>query len=1091
MKQLRFMPALRASLLAVSLAVSGLAAPMASAETGAVPVKVDWKKETGKVTDFMYGLNAFQAFNPEVSGNPVYNKNLNYMNPGVLRFHSWELMGDSKTTRNGWIDTANRKWDADKIKASIQGLSPDHPEIMINIPGWPSWMDTNNDGYLDQDQIQAFAEFCADLVRIVNVDGGFKVKYWEPTNERDDPYYVHFRNAGQADRLDELIGIYNECAKAMKAVDPTIHTGGLAFARGDLYDQVERFVAGTVNEGTLDFLAYHFYASGDLGQSDKEIYDRVNPADPSVNSLAKHTKDIRAILDAASPEHHIPLWMDEYNVSWSWTNNDPRMSNFKGAVFDALTMVYAQRNGADVTAAWNDYDGVYGKMTGDDYAFRPSAHTFQLLNNYFTGDVVEVSSADEMKVVAYAVTDRKADVHSLMAINRTDDVQLIQPSLAGMKKSRGAIQQHQLSEAGYGIASAEWEKVDSHIVAIPPHSVTVWTDSTTVPSQLPPPLVTAQKPPAGTENPAPGEESNLSGRVTDTSSVNLTSEGTLDWAAWGTDTANPTAAVRKAGGGQQISDVQLIGDPKVYGYTPQWWGTHKATWTDGDPVAAAQDTSGALVAEGTGKGFTFTVPADTTEKQLKVYLGVMGAKGVLTAHLSDGSAPDFVTSYNDSDPNVINNSSGARAKAVVLNFKANSPGQTLTVSYVMNYNHWGNALWLQGATLSSPKSAMMRGSVAPSSSADLTKEGNLDWAVWGTDAANPQAAVSKADVPKQISGLTLLGKPEYVKAYTGDWWGTHSASWSDGTPVPAASNSTAAIVTGGPQGSGFKLSVPADTTAKTLKLYLGVMGTKGVLKAHLSDNSAPDFVTSNNDSDPTVINNSGGPASKVVTITYQAASEGQTLDIEFTLNYNHWGNTLWLQSASLSGADILPPAAPGDVALLSPPSSTSAAITWSEAADNVKVTGYEVYKDGVYVGSTTAPTRTYYLHGLVPNQSSTVTVKARDAAGNRSEASAPLAITATDDAQRPTTVTLSAGEGENGSLLLSWTTSFDDSAVKAYKVYDGNTLLGTVDAAQRSFIIPGEGEKYKFTVVSVDSKDLPSETSNTVEWTKNGKVKTK
>ena len=43
-------------------------------------------------------------------------------------------------------------------------------------------------------------------------------------------------------------------------------------------------------------------------------------------------------------------------------------------------------------------------------------------------------------------------------------------------------------------------------------------------------------------------------------------------------------------------------------------------------------------------------------------------------------------------------------------------------------------------------------------------------------------------------------------------------------------------------GNGFEITVPADTTTKTLKLYVGVWFTQDKLKATLSDASAPAYV---------------------------------------------------------------------------------------------------------------------------------------------------------------------------------------------------------------------------------------------------------
>ena len=61
--------------------------------------------------------------------------------------------------------------------------------------------------------------------------------------------------------------------------------------------------------------------------------------------------------------------------------------------------------------------------------------------------------------------------------------------------------------------------------------------------------------------------------------------------------------------------------------------------------------------------------------------------------------------------------------------------------------------------------------------------------------------------------------------------------------------------------------------------------------------------------------------------------------------------------------------------------STSTNLSWSGATDNVGVTGYDVYRDGVLIGSTTTAT-TFAATGLTPSTSYTFNVRAKDAAGN-------------------------------------------------------------------------------------------------------------
>jgi hypothetical protein len=77
-------------------------------------------------------------------------------------------------------------------------------------------------------------------------------------------------------------------------------------------------------------------------------------------------------------------------------------------------------------------------------------------------------------------------------------------------------------------------------------------------------------------------------------------------------------------------------------------------------------------------------------------------------------------------------------------------------------------------------------------------------------------------------------------------------------------------------GNGFRITVPAATTPRTLRVYVAAYNSRGSLVAHLSDGSAVDYVDNGaNASNDTV-------AQRVYTLSYQAASAGQTLTVTFT-----------------------------------------------------------------------------------------------------------------------------------------------------------------------------------------------------------------
>lgn len=89
-------------------------------------------------------------------------------------------------------------------------------------------------------------------------------------------------------------------------------------------------------------------------------------------------------------------------------------------------------------------------------------------------------------------------------------------------------------------------------------------------------------------------------------------------------------------------------------------------------------------------------------------------------------------------------------------------------------------------------------------------------------------------------------------------------------------------------------------------------------------------------------------------------------------------------------ADTTAPSTPTNLTATAS-SSTGAALTWTASTDNVGVTGYEVYRGAVKIGTTA--TTSYADSGLTAQTAYSYTVKAYDAAGNLSNASAAVSIT--------------------------------------------------------------------------------------------------
>ncbi|TWF91710.1 glycoside hydrolase family 6 protein [Streptomyces brevispora] len=90
------------------------------------------------------------------------------------------------------------------------------------------------------------------------------------------------------------------------------------------------------------------------------------------------------------------------------------------------------------------------------------------------------------------------------------------------------------------------------------------------------------------------------------------------------------------------------------------------------------------------------------------------------------------------------------------------------------------------------------------------------------------------------------------------------------------------------------------------------------------------------------------------------------------------------------GSDTQAPTAPTGVTVTAK-TSGSVSLSWTASTDNVGVSGYDVFRGGVRVGSTT--TTSYTDTGLTAGTTYSYTVKAKDAAGNVSAASAAVSAT--------------------------------------------------------------------------------------------------
>jgi chitodextrinase len=177
-----------------------------------------------------------------------------------------------------------------------------------------------------------------------------------------------------------------------------------------------------------------------------------------------------------------------------------------------------------------------------------------------------------------------------------------------------------------------------------------------------------------------------------------------------------------------------------------------------------------------------------------------------------------------------------------------------------------------------------------------------------------------------------------------------------------------------------------------------------------------------------------------------------------------------LLTASTSACtDTTPPSTPTGLAA-SGATQTSVTLGWTASTDNVGVTGYGVYWNGIFAGVSGTPG--YTVTGLACGTRYSFAVDAADAAGNHSGKALLTASTSACpvDSTPPSTPTgLAVSAATQTSVSLGWSASTDNVGVAGYGVYKSGSLAGS--GAATSYTVSGLvcGTSYPFSVDAFDA----------------------
>lgn len=482
----------------------------ASSQNGAAGVvKMNLAAPTGQIvhgTEF--GLSTSMGdgqHDYKPYGDPSFTSVADQYPVDLLR-HNWELntFMDQMFPSRGSASSPNFT-NLDNYlnnQPGFSGFFNAHTGTQVVTLGVPSWM--NISSAADQ---QLYGQMVAQIAQHFAAKGDTGVN-WDLINEPDGH-----------ENITDLANIFNVAAKAIKAVDPTAKTGGLAES---WYHSSDLGTFEKIAGQNIDFLSWHQYDTTGGMTPQQEV-------NAGMSNVQQNAKAIlsQAVANGVNP--NVKLFMGEYNVD-AGNYNAPDNGNMVGAV-NAAAVTYGMINSnSNVTmgALWETLnDGSYNVFGAQgNYKVDPVGVTLSALTQYMPGNLVQTTTpGNDPGLVGYTTTYNGGFSTALVNTNLSnaytvdmsndglptsglEEIQISNAHPMGAKTAITDLSKVQLDAGSITIITNEAPHIGEYNGGAAPASGTTGATATTTPT----PATTAAAPPSSAPPSLPAATALTSGQ---------------------------------------------------------------------------------------------------------------------------------------------------------------------------------------------------------------------------------------------------------------------------------------------------------------------------------------------------------------------------------------------------------------------------------------------------------------------------------------------------------------------------------------------------------------------------------------------------